>query len=34
MAASIGNIAAGTGSLVACGSLAQNSAKLYATIDT
>ena len=33
-AASIGNIAAGTSSLVACGSLAQKAAKLYTAIDT
>ncbi|MCY3016281.1 MAG: polymorphic toxin-type HINT domain-containing protein [Planctomycetota bacterium] len=31
---SIGNIAAGTSSLVACGSLAQKAAKLYTAIDT
>ncbi|MSR27083.1 MAG: hypothetical protein EXS06_08720 [Planctomycetaceae bacterium] len=33
-AASIGNIAADTSSLVACGSLAQKAAKLYTAIDT
>ena len=33
-AASIGNIAAGTSSLVACGALAQKAAKLYTAIDT
>ncbi len=33
-ASSIGNIAAGTSSLVACGSLAQKAAKLYTAIDT
>ena len=31
---SVGNIAAGTSSLVACGSLAQKAAKLYTAIDT